>query len=398
MKIAVIGCGIGGQAAALFLKRQGHEVEIFERFPEAKPVGAGLLLQPPGQAALDALDLFRDLAPKGARVDRLYARTANGRTVLDLSYADYRTDYCGLGIHRAHLFDALHKAVWDEAIPLHLHTPIIDIDNPTAPQLAAEHGHEYGPFDLVVIAEGSRSLLRKTFEPSGYDPIYPWGCLWTTCADPSGAFARMLSQLVQSARIMVGVLPIGLVPGHGDAQHVALFWSLPRDAYDGWRASGFAPWKSELHSLWPEAAPLLDQITDPNQLTFASYSDVVMRRWRHGHCIFIGDAAHGTSPQLGQGANLALVDAWTLASALAAEPDIDRALFLYEQTRRPHVNYYQLSSRWLTPFFQSNSRVLAAARDAVMGPFCRLPLFGDMMVQTLSGVRCWPYGLWQPPF
>lgn len=397
MKIAVIGCGIGGQAAALFLKRAGHDVEIFERFPEAKPLGAGLLLQPPGQAALKALGIYDALEPKGARVDRLFGRTSKGHTVLDLSYADVRREYHGLGIHRAHLFDALHRAVWDEAIPIHLNTPIIDIDNPTAPQLIGEHGHEYGPFDLAVVAEGARSHLRKAFEPNGYDPIYPWGCLWTTCADADGRFARTLSQLVETARIMVGVLPIGLVPGLGDTQHVALFWSLPCDAYDNWRARGLDAWKQEVLRVWPETATLLEQITSPDQLTFASYSDVVMRHWRHDRCIFIGDAAHGTSPQLGQGANLALVDAWTLAASLKAEPDVDRALWLHERLRRPHTNYYQLTSRWLTPFFQSNSRVLPALRDAFMGPAGRLPIAGRLMVQTLAGVRCWPYGLWQPP-
>ncbi len=108
-------------------------------------------------------------------------------------------------------------------------------------------------------------------------------------------------------------------------------------------------------------------------------------------------AAHGTSPQLGQGANLALVDAWTLSDALAQHNDIEAALERYEHVRRGHVGYYQLASRWLTPFFQSHNRALPALRDAFMGPFCRLPLAGDIMVTTLSGVRCLPFGLWQPP-
>src|SRR5262245_9627971 len=135
MKIAVIGCGIGGQAAALFLARAGHDVEIFERFPEAKPLGAGLLLQPPGQAALNELGLFRGLAPKAARINRLFGATTTQRIVLDLEYTNWRTDHAGLGIHRAHLFEALNGAVNAAAIPIHLDCCIESIPDPTRPVL-----------------------------------------------------------------------------------------------------------------------------------------------------------------------------------------------------------------------------------------------------------------------
>ncbi|MEQ1864508.1 MAG: NAD(P)/FAD-dependent oxidoreductase [Micropepsaceae bacterium] len=397
MKIAVIGCGIGGQAAGLFLNRRGHQVEIFERFPEAKPVGAGLLLQPPGQAALAELGLFRQLAPKGARVQRLYGRTTTNRTVLDLEYSNYRTDYAGLGIHRAHLFEALHGAVRDADLPLHLAATITDIVDLERPALVEQTGKRHGPFDLVVVAEGAHSLLRKKLHPSARDPAYRWGALWVTCPDPDNHFAGTLWQKFKGAEKMLGVLPIGEVPGGNGVPHVAMFWSLRLDQFEAWRKQGFDAWKTEVRAIWPETAPLLDRIVDADQLTLASYCDVVMRNWRKGRCLFIGDAAHGTSPQLGQGANLALVDAWTLADILSQDSNIDTALARYERTRRPHVGYYQLASRALTPFFQSHSRVLSGMRDAFMGPFCRLPLTGDMMVSTLSGVRCLPFGTWQPP-
>ena len=397
MKIAVIGCGVGGQAAALFLHREGHAVEIFERFPEARPIGAGLLLQPPGQAALDELGLFRALAPKGAHITRLFGCTTTQRIVLDLEYANHRTDYAGLGIHRAHLFEALHGAVQTVSLTVHLDSAIVDVEQTSRPTLITKSGAKHGPFDLVVVAEGAQSQLRKRLAPHARAPVYRFGALWATCPDPHGRFARTLWQKFEGPDKMIGVLPIGHAPGSGDTQHVALFWSLELDKFDEWRRAGLAPWKTELLSLWPEIAPLLDHIVDLEQLTLASYYDVVVRPWRFGRCIFIGDAAHGTSPQLGQGANLALVDAWTLAHALARQTDVDRALAGYERMRRGHVGYYQLASRWLTPFFQSHNRALGALRDAFMGPFCHLSATGDMMVTTLSGVRCLPFGLWQPP-
>jgi 2-polyprenyl-6-methoxyphenol hydroxylase-like FAD-dependent oxidoreductase len=397
MKIAVIGCGVGGQAAALFLSRSGHSVDIFERFPEAKPVGAGLLLQPPGQQALDALGLWRELWPKGARVERLYGRTTDGRIVLDLHYANYRTDYAGLGIHRAHLFDALHGAVRAASIQVHLGKMVTGIAGHERPTLLSQDGERHGPFDLAIIAEGAHSHLRQQLYPGASDPTYRWGALWATCPDRENRFPGTLWQKFKTAEKMAGILPVGEVPGGDGVPHVAMFWSLRLDRYDDWRRRGIEAWKDELRTLWPDTAPLLDHITHIEQLTLASYCDVVMRSWRKGRCLFIGDAAHGTSPQLGQGANLALVDAWTLDRILAGDENLDRALARYERTRRAHVGYYQLASRWLTPFFQSHSRALAMLRDGLMGPFCRLPLTGDMMVSTLAGVRCLPYGTWQPP-
>lgn len=397
MKIAVIGCGVGGQAAALFLRREGHDVEIFERFPEAKPVGAGLLLQPPGQAALDELGLFRDLSFKGAHITRLFGATTSQRIVLDLEYANHRTDYAGLGVHRAHLFEALHGAVNAAALPVHLDSAIVDIDDPSRPALTTVNGDRHGPFDLVVIAEGAQSQLRKKLARRARAPAYRFGALWAICPDPHRRFARTLWQKFEGPDKMIGVLPVGHAPGNGDAQHVALFWSLELHKYEDWKRTGLVPWKAELRTLWPELDPLLDHIGDPEQLTLASYYDVVVRPWQRGRCVFIGDAAHGTSPQLGQGANLALIDAWALAHTLKHEANVERALARYEHMRRSHVGYYQLASRWLTPFFQSHNRLLSLLRDAFMGPSCHLALTGDMMVTTLSGVRRFPFGLWRPP-
>lgn len=67
---------------------------------------------------------------------------------------------------------------------------------------------------------------------------------------------------------MTGVLPIGLTPGHARPQ-TAFFWGLRADRLAAWREAGLAPWKAEVEAPWPVTRPLLDQITSPDQLTFA---------------------------------------------------------------------------------------------------------------------------------
>jgi 2-polyprenyl-6-methoxyphenol hydroxylase-like FAD-dependent oxidoreductase len=98
-------------------------------------------------------------------------------------------------------------------------------------------------------------------------------------------------------------------------------------------------------------------------------------------------AAHATSPQLGQGCNLALIDAAALADAIDAEDTVDTALARYTTSRRAHLAYYQLATRWLTPFFQSDHDWLGALRDAVMGPACALAFVRREMVRSMAGTK-----------
>ena len=168
-------------------------------------------------------------------------------------------------------------------------------------------------------------------------------------------FTRELYQVAAGTRALYGVLPTGSGP-RGDTPVVSLFWSLAADQLDAWRMRGLEAWKREVLALDPRIGFVLDTITEPEQLTFARYRDVRMREWHDRGVVFIGDAAHATSPQLGQGANLALVDAMVLADAVAEAPG-DAAFALYSRQRRRHLRHYQFMTRALTPFFQSSSRL-----------------------------------------
>jgi len=114
---------------------------------------------------------------------------------------------------------------------------------------------------------------------------------------------------------------------------------------------------------------------------------VELPRLHAGRLVFIGDAAHATSPQLGQGTNLALEDARVLAACLSASQDLGAALALFHAARAAHVRYYQLASWGLTPFFQSTYGGLGVLRDALMGLVCRFPPTRRLMLTTLSGVQ-----------
>ena len=177
LSIAIAGCGTAGLAAAIYLARSGHQVQLFERSPQLKPLGAGLLLQPTGLAVLRELGLF-DLADScGQRVDRLYGQTPVGRRVMDMRYRDLDGTSFGLGIQRGALFQTLLSAL-PESVSVRLSATLVSVDN-AAGTLIEASGERFGPYDLVVIADGAHSALRASFaHVCSRDRAYPWGAVW----------------------------------------------------------------------------------------------------------------------------------------------------------------------------------------------------------------------------
>lgn len=371
LDIGVAGCGPAGLAVALLLARDGHRVRLYERFETARPVGSGLMIQPTGQAVLAEMGLLPGLAAAGARIDRLFGRAEpSGRTVLDVRYEWLGASGAhGIGVHRATLFGLLHRAALAAGIPIETGRTVSGsiIDGGAGRRLIFSNGEHSEPHDLVVDALGTASpLAAAAGRPLAYGAL--WASLeWVDQGFDSGA----LEQRYVRASRMAGVLPIGTPPGSATRQ-AAFFWSLKAEALDEWRSRGLEPWKAEVRALWPATAPLLDQIRSVEQLTFARYAHRTVTRPAEPALIHIGDAWHSTSPQLGQGANLALLDAWALMKALREELRLDEALRRAVAMRRFHVRLYQALSLLFTPAYQSDGRLLPFIRDRIVPPLGRL--------------------------
>ncbi|MEO5560947.1 MAG: FAD-dependent monooxygenase, partial [Dokdonella sp.] len=165
------------------------------------------------------------------------------------------------------------------------------------------------------------------------------------------------------------------------------FYSLPGAHVDSFDMAALVQLQRDVAQLWPDLAQRTQALVDPAHLNRARYRDVVLRRpWRE-RTVFIGDAAHGMSPQLGQGVNMALLDAQALANELRLHKDVEVGLAAYARERTRHVAIYQTLSRWLTPLFQSDSRLLAPLRDRFFGPLGRLPLAKPQMLKILAGSK-----------
>ncbi|MDP3234041.1 MAG: NAD(P)/FAD-dependent oxidoreductase [Myxococcales bacterium] len=393
LDIAVVGTGTAGSASALFLARAGHRVTVYERVLDPQPIGAGIMLQPTGMAVLAALGLVNEVVARGEPLTHLVAQTPSGRSVLDLAYADLAPDLYGVGLHRGVLFASLFKAVQSEprvTLKLGLDIEDLTVDAGGHWLVEKETRRRFGPHDLVIVCNGARSSLRDDTSHHKVVRRYPWGALWAVVPDVEHRYRQRLFQVVRGTRVLIGMLPSGLGPS-GTTPQVSLFYSLRADRLEEHRASDFSKWKASVLADAPAAAPVLEHLRSHDDLLFSEYHDVVMWPWNVGRVVYLGDSAHAMSPQLGQGANLALVDAAMLAQAFENTETVDDALFRYSRTRRGHLAWYQFVTRWLTPFFQSDLPPLAVARDLLFGTACKVSLFRSEMVAMMAGISLGPF-------
>lgn len=386
LTIAVAGAGIGGLAAAALLA-PAHDVTVYDQFDAPRPVGSGLVLQPVGLRVLDLCGAGDEARLLGARITRMEGDEAKrGRRILDVSYDRPGGPVHGVAIHRAALFGALYRAALARGAQVVPATRIVAAPLTGARRrLEDARGARHGPFDLVIDAGGAASVLS----PMRARPLR-YGAVWGAVPWPeaTGLPKDRLRQRYRAASHMAGVLPLGRIDPDGPWLG-AVFWSLPRPALDLWPQADIGVWKAEVTALWPAMEPFLQSIRTPQDMTPARYSHGALRRpWAPG-LVHIGDAAHRTSPQLGQGANMALLDALALSLALdetqvLREP-VDEAGPRYAQMRRWHVRLYQAMSAAFTPQYQSDGRMMPFLRDHLLAPMARTWPMPPILTQLVRG-------------
>lgn len=374
LNIGIIGAGTAGLSAALAFTRRGHRVTIFEKHPALLPLGAGLLIQPQGVAALAALGVDRAFRTDSVPVTKLRGLCHRGWTLVDVPYdaAPARA------ISRSALSQLLLEAVsttdatllYGKAVTLI--TQVGDKAHIQGPEVNAE-------FDLAIIADGAGSTLPSQAGLAITSRVYRWGALWGMFDVEDWDSANSLEQRFDTTRKMFGLMPTARV---GDKLRLSLFWSLPRDQYEAWKAQPIEAWKAELLTLWPESAPVVNQLVTHDQLAFATYRHARVRSLAKGPICVIGDAAHSMSPQLGLGTTLAVQDALQLADCVNKHGAIAGGQ-RFTKNRLRTVHAYQALSCALTPCFQADSGGLW--RDLMFATGLKVPGISRLMYRSIAG-------------
>jgi 2-polyprenyl-6-methoxyphenol hydroxylase-like FAD-dependent oxidoreductase len=237
------------------------------------------------------------------------------------------------------------------------------------------------PADLVVGADGVGSVVRDS---GGFDSRISAG----------STYLRGIVQGWSDPLAQEYWTPLGSF-GHARlADHTTYFWAAAdapsvADAVAGRDlASVIEQWRQVL----PAAANLLERVPSFDDLLVNTVRRVDCRRWFSGRLVLLGDAAHAMAPNLGQGANSALVDAVALAEELATAPSLMQALARYDQTRRPRTRRVQNAAGILQRLCRLDQRIAVRARDALFGGLNRIPRLteagiGQALAADIRAVR-----------
>jgi 2-polyprenyl-6-methoxyphenol hydroxylase-like FAD-dependent oxidoreductase len=378
--VGVVGLGVAGAAVATLLAQQGHRVTLLEQADRLGPLGAGVLLQPSGQAVLEHLGLREAVCQRAAPITLLNARHWNGRPLIQTRYTDFHPDCRAYGVHRGVLFDALHRLLRQTSASIQPSCEIRSrqLQPDGRVTLHDTCGGEHGPFDFVLATDGSRSRMRDACGLPARVTPYNHGTLWIIV--PGTGVPGQLLQVVRGNRYLFGLLPLG------DGL-VTLYWGVRAEDVPTLRERGIESLKAEILAFAPEAESVLEHVIDWEQLLFTSYQHVHQPRWYDSHTLFLGDACHAMSPHLGQGVNLALLDAWQFARSLGRSASPRAAFAHYARARRVSLGYYATVTYLLSPFFQSDWNVLGWGRDWVLPILPHLPWVRRQMGLTVCGLK-----------
>jgi 2-polyprenyl-6-methoxyphenol hydroxylase-like FAD-dependent oxidoreductase len=321
VRVLIVGAGIAGLALARTLRQRDISFEVVERATEWEPTGAGLYL--PGNAVrgLGELGVGPAVAARANPIGRQRFLDHHGRRLAEID-VDRFWDGVGscLAINRAELHEVLRDATAE--VPVRLGTAVTRVDDGAAPRVHFSDGST-GSYDLVVGADGVHSTIRSLVM-GGPRARHVGQASWRFVADGFPDIADWTVMLGQGRAFLTVALGQGLVYCYAD-----LNTSDPDGAAESWRDS-FADFADPVPRLLEQGAVAY----------FSPIEEVVPPAWTAHRVVLVGDAAHASSPNMAQGAALAVEDALVLAELLATHP-VDRALTAYTERRTARVAWVQ---------------------------------------------------------
>ena len=353
MKVGIVGAGIGGLTTAIALSRVGIEAQVFERAPEFLELGAGITLWPNATRVLIDLGLGDALSRKGRRFERGFIRTPDGNLLSSSSPAasERQLNAPAIAIHRADLHALLADALPDHTVQLGAECQNV-IEHADGIELQFANGAAQN-FDVVVGADGIRSVIRRhvlgdvALRYSGYTA-------WRGVATRADV-AETSETWGCGARF--GIVPLA------DGR---VYWFATKNTPpSSGRSSGQRKENPrQLFRQWHDPiGPLIEATPDDAILHNDIYDIPPLGQWSRGRTVLLGDAAHPTTPNLGQGACMAIESAYVLAGELTKGGDSSAAFQRYERRRMPRTARITNESWKIGRIAQIENRVACALRN-----------------------------------
>jgi FAD-dependent urate hydroxylase len=324
-RILVVGAGLAGLALARALRRAGFDPEVIERAERWDGAGTGMYLPANGVRALRALGLEAAVAARAAPIPRQRLLDHRGRLLADI---DLRALWGDVGPCLALPRADLHRLLRD-GVPVRMGRTVTSLERIEGPVAVAFDDGGHGDYDLVVGADGLHSGVRR-LAGDRRPPVAVGQQSWRFIAAPAGAPEVTTWTVLLGRGASFLAVPVGggavycyadTTDGDGDGDPVGRLRE---------RFAGFAA---------PVPALLAQLDGDPRQVHAAPIQQVAAEQWGRGAVVLVGDAAHGMSPNMAEGASLAFEDALVLAACLRDAATVGQALAAFVARRSPRTGW-----------------------------------------------------------
>jgi len=372
VRALVIGGGVGGLATALALRRIGLDSQVFEQAEVAnrQHAGAGLSLWSNAMLVIRALGLEAEVLAAGSVIEKTEAVTASGR-VLSETNIEAIARLAGapsVCIHRGALYSILLDALPTGTVRNTARCVSFAVRGSTVIAHMSDGSVHSG--DFLIGADGLHSAVRTQLL-GAEEPRYAGYTCWRGIARGDWA-ANGKATLLMGSGAQAGLFPCG---------ENQVYW------FATYNAAPKAPVELRAHlSMYPEVIRLAIRATPPGAVMRNDiYDRPPVQTWGSGPVTLLGDAAHPSTPNLGQGACQALEDALTLAQCVAEQPAVPEALRAYERRRVPRTAMVTRESWRLGQLLQSENPVLTLVRNILTAtPAGRLTA-SKLLKQLLCG-------------
>jgi len=392
-RVAIIGGGVAGPVLAIFLRRAGFEVSVYEAMESASHQGGGLGLGCNGMRVLRAAGLEEELRAVSVVQGGWSMQDQRGRRIVDVS-TDHMARYGipSVLLARAQLHAVCLRGLRREGVAIHYGKQVVGLDDQVGSPVGLRFADgSSAEADLVVAADGIRSSVRRLIMPDAPKPSYtgllaPGG--FSPCPPgrgiPVGANSHMAMTLGQKG--FFGMADVATPEGPR-----TMWWSTAEGSLPDREQERRLPLEQRkaallrLHGDWPAPIPqLIESATEI--LSFAIHDVPSLPRWSTGRVVLIGDAAHAVAPHSGQGASMALEDAQMLAKLLREDSDDLPATFAcFERERRPRTDRVIALGRKRGAQKHSHSRFAYWMQTTLLRLL--LPIFARQPEDWLYGYR-----------
>lgn len=346
-RIAIIGGGIAGLTFARSLKMDQYEIHIFEKKESFGEIGAAISVFPNALCVMEELGLLEEILDNSGQIKTVYLKTSKGKI---LSKSEPKNDYPVICIHRANLHRILLKDIDANLFTNYSLVSVSHLENGQV-ELEFENG-EKAIFDAVVGADGIHSKVRKHIINDG-DPIFRGYNIWRGIVKTDFDIGYGSETYGRGQR--VGIVPI--------KDGVYGWWATCNENY--LQDDSPEETKEKLNRLFGNwHHPIPELIHNTEHIIKNSLTDRKPHKgWTKGNVTLLGDAAHPTTPNLGQGGCMAIEGAYILAKSIQKYGLTKKAYERYEELQFPRSENIVNASLTMGKMGQLTNPILISLRN-----------------------------------